>query len=370
MDERKKSDIDRSSEQILKAERNDEGMTKQVGRSTRGVRLGRTCVLAAGVTAMLSFGDSGVAQRVGLGFGTEFSLAHAAGSAAGGHPSQGYLGVNLRDIPDEQIPVLKLSLNQPRGAEILSVDHDGPAGKAGLREHDVILQMNGQAVEGGEPLRRMLRETAPGRTVTFVISRSGQQQSVSAQMANREDVERQAWEQHITVPDPQTPEPAAAAPAEPDRRGSGFFSSSSRAGRNFIGGIVLSPGYTGAMLETMAPQLADFFGAQGRSGLLVRSVDPNSPAAVAGLRAGDVVVRVNANGIASSAEWLRAVRENKGKTISVVVLRERREQTLTMVPNARHHSSLIPGRWRRSGSTLTRAVPARVEDGSVALSMI
>ncbi len=296
---------------------------------------------------------AGNAQHPGLN-----PLLHAA-SSPGAHTSQGYLGVNLRDVPDEQIPLLKLSLapSQPRGAEILSVDHDGPAGKAGLREHDVILQMNGQPIEGGEPLRKMLRETPPGRTVTFVISRAGQQQTLSAQMANREEVERHAWEQHLTVPDPQPAEPAP--PASPDRHASGFFSSSSRASRNFLGGITLSPGYTGATLETMAPQLAEFFGAQAKNGLLVRSVDPNSPAELAGLHAGDVVVRVNTTSITTSGDWLRAVRENKGKTISVIVLRDRREQTLTMVPNARHHSSLLPERWRRFGwnSATLRTVP-------------
>ena len=53
------------------------------------------------------------------------------------------------------------------------MDHDGPAGKMGLREHDVVVQMNGAAVTGEEVLRRMLRDTAPGRTVTLLLSRDG-----------------------------------------------------------------------------------------------------------------------------------------------------------------------------------------------------
>ena len=100
----------------------------------------------------------------------------------------------------------------------------------------------------------------------------------------------------------------------------------------------------------MVPQLAEYFGAQGKNGLLVRSVDANSPAAVAGLRAGDVVVRVNAVAITTSGDWVRIMRDNKGRAIPVVVLRERREQTLTMIPNAKHHSSLLPEFWTRHGS--------------------
>ena len=327
------------------------GMTQRLGHI---IRRDNASLLAGALVATLALAIAGSAQH--LGFVQELAMLHG-GSSPGGHASQGYLGVNLRDIPDEQVPLLKLSLNGslPRGAEIMSVDHDGPAGKAGLREHDVVLQMNGQAVEGGEPLRRMLRDTPPGRTVTLLISRAGQQQTISAQMANREDVERQAWEQHWTVPDPQPSDPVPP----PERRGSGFFSSPGRASRSFLGAMVLSPGYTGAMLETMAPQLAEFFGAQGKTGLLVRSVDSNSPAALAGMRAGDVVVRVNTTDIATSSDWLRTVRENKGKTINVVVLRDRREQTLSMIPNAKHHSSLLPERWRHLGwnSAGSRPVP-------------
>ena len=277
--------------------------------------------------------------------------AHSGSSGNAGRSAQGYLGVDIRDIGEEQSAKLNGGSHDARGAEILHVDHDGPAGKAGLREHDVVLSMNGQAIEGSEQLRKMLKDMAPGRSVTLNISRDGHEQTVTTQMANREDVERLAWEQHITVPDPQTP-PSPPAPAAEERKG--FFSGTGRAGRNFLGVITLSPAYTGAMLETMAPQLAEFFGAQGKTGLLVRSVDANSPAALAGMHAGDVVVRVNSTGIASSGDWLRAVKENKGRPISVVVLRERREQTLTMIPNAKHHSSLLPELWPHLGSASGR----------------
>jgi serine protease Do len=115
------------------------------------------------------------------------SAALAGHSHGGGH-AQGYLGVDIRDVSADQMIALKLK--EQRGAEIIRVDHDGPAGKAGLREHDVILQMNGKQIEGEDQLRRLLREIPAGRSVTIVLSRDGQQQTVTAQMANRETVER------------------------------------------------------------------------------------------------------------------------------------------------------------------------------------
>ena len=118
----------------------------------------------------------------------------SAGSSAHGAPA--YLGVAVGDVSDEEMGALKLK--EPHGALILRVDHDAPAGKCGLRERDVILQMNGQVVEGKDQLWRMLRETPAGRTITLTISRDGQQMSITTQTAVREMVERQAWEQHMT----------------------------------------------------------------------------------------------------------------------------------------------------------------------------
>ena len=289
------------------------------------------------VALMSAFGVA-AAQRIRAGEGIEAYFAHSGGS--GMHGTQGYFGVDCRDVID--------SSRSPRGAEILHVDHDAPAGKAGLREHDVVLSMNGQIIDGGDSLRRMLREAPPGKMLNLTIVRGGQQQTVSAQMSTREDVEREAWE-HV-YPDPEPPVVPSPGDDHIVRHGNGFFSAPGRAGRSFLGSMS-SAGYTGVMLETMAPQLAEFFGTQGKTGMLVRSVDANSPASVAGLHAGDVVVRVNAVGIASNGDWTRVVRDNKGRAISVVVLRERHEQTLMMIPNAKHHSSLLPDLWPHFGSS-------------------
>jgi S1-C subfamily serine protease len=261
----------------------------------------------------------------------------ARAGSAGAPPvrvAQGYLGVDIRDVAEDQIAALKLK--DARGAEIVLVDHDAPAGKAGLREHDVILRMNGQAIEGEEQLRRMLRESPPGTTLTLLVSRDGQQSTVTTQTANRDEVERQAWEQHLTVPEPLPPGEidgsiyfaAPSSPAPPVR------------GNSFLGPLLMDPSYTGAMLETMSAQLADYFGVTGGGGLLVRSVEANSPAAVAGMRAGDVVVRANQKAVASSADWTRAIKDSHGRPLAVVVLRDKKEQTLTLTPDSKRRSSL------------------------------
>jgi S1-C subfamily serine protease len=163
---------------------------------------------------------------------------------------------------------------------------------------------------------------------------------VTTQLASQEEVERQAWEQHLTVPEPQEQPseiegsiyfaaPAApASPAPPVR------------GNSFLGPLLMNPSYTGAMLETMSSQLAGYFGVPGGAGLLVRSVEANSPAALAGMRAGDVVVRANAKPVASSADWTKAIKDSHGRPLAVVVLRDKKELTLTLTPDNKRRSSL------------------------------
>jgi serine protease Do len=267
----------------------------------------------------------------------------AMGEGWTSHGRQGYLGVETKDLSDDEIAALKLK--DPQGVEIVNLDHDGPACKAGIRMHDVILQMSGQTVGNEEQMRRILKELPAGRMVNVVISRDGQTQTMTVQMADRRKVEQEAWEQHYTVPAPGD----GASPYS--GRGNSFFNSSPSASvqmpkghRDFLGtSMILSSSFTGAKLEVMGPQLAEFFGAADGAGLLVRSVDENSPAEEAGMKAGDVVVRVNSLPVASGMEWTKAVHDNRGRPVPVVVLRDKHEQILTLTPDAKKRSSLSLG---------------------------
>src|SRR5690348_18261020 len=114
--------------------------------------------------------------------------------------SRSYLGVDIRDITQDRVGPLKLK--EERGVEITMVDADAPAGKAGLKEHDVILEFNGTAVESEEQIRRLIREVPPGRTVTLGISRDGNPMKISVQLADHSTVVAQA-RPHVFVPAPR-----------------------------------------------------------------------------------------------------------------------------------------------------------------------
>jgi S1-C subfamily serine protease len=255
------------------------------------------------------------------------------GSAHGG-TAQPYLGIDFRDVGDDQVAQLKLK--DTKGAEIIRVDHDAPAGKMGLREHDVVLQMNGVAIDGEEQLRRMLKDCPPGKTVVMTIARDGQTIVTSALMADRAELERQAWEQHLAGPQaPAFAVPAgdvsAAAPPLP----AAAPTFGSRYSKSFLGSLLTSPTYTGLVLEVVGPQLGSYFGVNG-GGLLIRSVAGNSPAAMAGMKAGDVVVKANTVPVGNLSHWTKTVREAKGKPIAIVVMRDRQEKVLLLTPDVKH----------------------------------
>jgi serine protease Do len=291
-------------------------------------------VLAMAAAPMLLHAERGAHNALPANSAAWMLSEAAAGSHGGSNSASGYLGIDLRDISQDELGTLKLK--EVRGAEIVLVDHDAPAGKAGLREHDVVLQMNGQTISTKEQISHMLRECAPGRLITLLISRDGQQMTVTAQMSTHEEVDRDAWEHHVMAPDLEMNDSGEASNAVAPSQASPQV----HGGNSFIGSVLRSSPYTGATLEKMPAQLADYFGAQSGHGLLVMSVKPNSPEALAGLHAGDVVVRANERPVASTSDWTKAIKNSKGKPFSVVVLRDKKEQTLTLSPDSHKRSGL------------------------------
>src|SRR5579871_2928968 len=96
---------------------------------------------------------------------------------------QTYLGVNIAEVNADRARELKLK--EPYGVEITRVEEASPADKAGLKSGDVVLEYNGQRVEGMEQFGRMVRETPAGREVKLLISRNGATQSITATVQTR-----------------------------------------------------------------------------------------------------------------------------------------------------------------------------------------
>ena len=267
---------------------------------------------------------------------------HGAARASGQH-APGYLGIGFQDLNEEQSTALHLKLGN--GVMVTKVDQDGPAGKSGLRPRDVIVSLNGQLLGGADGLHKMIREAGPGTDIALMVLRGGQSVGVNVQLRLRGDVERDAMkrmgatdteasgeadpalDRTETIVDP------APAAGTTDSRGPGFIASM----------LHMTP-FTGLAMETMEPQLAGFFGVPSGVGLLVHTVMPNSPAAAAGLRAGDVVVRADAVAMKSTSDWTKRLHASKGAPIALTVMRDKREMTLTIIPDLKKHAELV---WPR-----------------------
>jgi serine protease Do len=241
-----------------------------------------------------------------------------------------YLGVDTRDITPDRLAVLHLK--DERGAEVTMVDQDAPAGKAGLKEQDVILTLNGNDVQSVEQLRRMIRETPPGRVVTLGISRNGQAMTIKVELADRKknysynygpDGKEFKFNMPVMPTMPVLPE----MPEMPEMPVSIV--------------VVHSSARSGLMVENLTPQLGDFFGAKNGEGVLVRSVEKGSRADKAGFRAGDVIVKINGEPIHDSGDFSQALRSRKDNAASISVIRDKKEQTISITLPERKQSDLF-----------------------------
>ena len=238
-----------------------------------------------------------------------------------------YLGVDIADITSDRLGALKLKEEQ--GVEVTMVDQDAPAGKAGIKEHDVILTMNGTAVESKSQLQRMIHETPAGRLVSLGLSRDGQPLTIKVQLGDRRSefphIAKNKDDFHFEMP-PMPPMPNMQDFEVPNI-GVVYVHSSMR---------------SGVMVENLTPQLGEFFGAKSGNGVLVRSVEKGSRADKAGLRAGDVIVRVGDQAVHDTSDFTHALRGHSAGSVNVSVIRDKKEQTLTLtLPERKESGEMI-----------------------------
>jgi serine protease Do len=223
-------------------------------------------------------------------------------------PASGsYIGVMVQEIDGDRAKTLKL--REEAGVEITRVEADSPADKAGLKSGDAILQYNGQRVEGMEQFSRLVRETPPGRDVRLDVFRNGAPQMVTVRVAARH--------------------PGAAvfnSNAFPNLPGGSFEFQMPDMPHSFMSWQSSMFGIEGESLEG---QLAQYFGV--KEGVLVRSVMAGSAAEKGGLKAGDVIVRVDDSKVTTPTDVTSRLRALRGKPVSIVVMRDHKEVPLSVI---------------------------------------
>ncbi len=220
-----------------------------------------------------------------------------------------FLGIGVSEIDADRAKALKLK--EERGVEITHVEEGSPAARAGLKTGDVVLEYGGQRVEGTEQFVRLVHETPVGREMKISISRSGALQMLTAKTGSRKSDAPKAWMFRAGEAFPfELPE----TPRLPDIP------------KAFINRRSAALGIEG---ESVDSQLAQFFGV--KEGVLVRSVLKGSAAEKAGLRAGDVITKIDSTAVSNSREISAALRSSGSKKpVGITLTRERREMSITV----------------------------------------
>jgi serine protease Do len=238
----------------------------------------------------------------------------------------GFLGVRIRDVSKDDVSAFKLPAE--RGVIVRDVESDGPGGKAGLREEDVIVRFQGHEVESASQFQRLVRETPPGRAVSLDVIRRGSSQTLTATVGGGEGFEGFRFggpgDPPFPPPVPPVVSPRAWAP----------FESSGT-----------TPRKLGIRFEEISGQLARYFKVDAERGILIVDVDAEGPAGRAGLKAGDVVLKLDGKSIGSSHDLVQTVRRlDEGSKVEVTVMRDGKplDLAVTLGGSKEHHAPSGP----------------------------
>ena len=275
------------------------------GHGMKSVKV--AAIVVAGGALIASCG--GIYPVVSAQGGSEPVQIAARSIRLGVGPPGGSIGASVRDVEGPARPG-----NEPtaHGAEIDSVRGESPAARAGLRPDDIIVELDGERVRSARQLARLISETPPGRTVKAVVVRDGQPLDVELTPEARSDsrvlgpwmegLERLGRDVREMIPHVELPEVEVQ--------------------------ILRRPGRLGVRVHELSSQLAEYFGV--RTGVLVASVLEDSPAAEAGVKAGDVITTVDGWTVNDPRDLRGRVESiEDGKDFTIGLVRDRRELTET-----------------------------------------
>ncbi|HKN76746.1 MAG TPA: PDZ domain-containing protein [Candidatus Acidoferrum sp.] len=229
-----------------------------------------------------------------------------------------WLGVESQEITSEKAKELKLPAE--RGVLLERIVPDSPAAKAGLKDNDVITEINGQRVEGAAQFRRMIREIPSGRSVQFTVWREGRAQTVSVTLGKSEDHGNMWFKTaprafSFQLPNIEIPEVAPA----PGMDWGGY------------GVLAGARPRLGIDAEDLSGQFGAYFGAPDGEGVLVREVNSGSAAEKAGVKSGDVITSLNGERIRSLGDLREQLAaKHDEKTVKLGVLRNKSEVSITV----------------------------------------
>jgi predicted metalloprotease with PDZ domain len=227
----------------------------------------------------------------------------------------GYLGVMLQDLSPSMAKALQL--DESSGVLINELVADGPAAKAGLRDGDVIVAFAGEPVADSGDLTAAVRATAPGTKVDVEILREGRRQTVAVELGERENTFTWVGEGGDFFPHGDED---VNVMVKRLREGDDQF---------HVYALGADRAFLGVHIDDLSPQLGEHFGVEDGHGVLVTEVVEDGPAAEAGLKAGDVIVRIGETEVEDTADLHKALAGMEAEVeIDIEYVRDGKKQSV------------------------------------------
>lgn len=239
-----------------------------------------------------------------------------------------YLGVQTEEITRENFA--KFGLREVRGVAVEKVIENSPAATAGIQAGDVIVRFNGEEITSSRKLTRLIGEVSPDHAAKITVVRGGSEREINVTMGKRPfpTIDDTGFEFGFPrgFPQAQMPSipPMTGLPRVPMTSpipGIPYENFAWRLGPNRYVGVTLSP---------LTKQLAEHFGVE--AGSLITEVRENSPAAKAGLKAGDVIVEVEGKAVKDDRDIIRAITEKAQGDVTFTIVRSGSRQTVKVTP--------------------------------------
>src|SRR5437899_4071859 len=260
----------------------------------------------------------------------------------------GYLGVQTQEVNKENFA--KFGLRDVRGVAVEKVLENSPAAAAGIQNGDVIVRFNGEEVTSTRKLTRLISEVSPDHQVALTVIRGGREQEITATLGKHPMPKFESGNFNFSTPGPMGnfdfdklknmpqlkdfPEmkdfPKGDMPhvfAMPNGEGKSF---AWRAGEGR---------QIGVSVYQITKQLGERFGVE--SGVMINEVRENSPAAKAGLKAGDIIVEINGKPVKGDFDLMRTINEKKEGDVTLTIVRDRNRQTISVTPEASKDSVFL-----------------------------
>jgi membrane-associated protease RseP (regulator of RpoE activity) len=264
-----------------------------------------------------------------------------------------FLGVRTEELTRDNASRYGLA-GEPRGVGVREVVKGSPAERAGLRAGDVIVRFDGEAVTSVRKLTRLVEEAAPGHAARLTVLRAGAEQELSATLARREPFMSAGGGDAPLIAMPYDMGNALRLGDEMGKNSEVWKRNEEKMrkqleemGRKHPGLFALAPSRRiGVSTTPLGKQLADYFGVT--HGVLVNSVEANSPAERAGLKAGDVVTEADGQQVEDADDLVRALGAKDEGEVTLTVVRERKQRSMRVSPERRQPQgiNLMPGSFR------------------------